>query len=234
MSIWPWSQNQLLKKALAMYAGEHVLQRVLRDGTKALALDSDYVNATVVFFDADPIAMRDAALLASKAAHLSFSAYYEIVSKLVIEHQGALDAFYGDEAMAWWTSATHASDAITCALAVAKAIASIGTGADGKDMIRLKACIGAASNPMRIGTYGSSSRLRYVPFGESTNLASRLSRRSNREYPYPVVIEECTLRLLGPKFEVKLIESVNIKGTDRQVLLYGLGEGDDLQNNHEP
>ena len=230
MSIWPWSQNRLLKKALAMYVGEHVLQRVLRDGTKAFALDSKYVNATVVFFDAAPIAVRDEALMASKPAHLSFSAYYEIVSKLVIEHQGVLDAFYGDEAMAWWTSANHASDAIACALAVAKAVADIGTGANGKDMIRLKACIGAASNPMWIGNYGSSSRLRYVPFGDTTALASRLSRRSNRDYAYPVVTEECTLRLLGPEFEVTHIESVNIKGTDRQVLRYGLGGGDDLKN----
>ena len=223
MSIWPWSQNQLLKKALAMYAGDHVLQRILRDGSVAFEPSSEVLDTTVAYFDAIPAFPYLSYSALNEKLRVALGGYREIVATLVAEYRGNLDIFYGDSVIAWSTSATHAPDAVSCALQIVKALDEAGIAGAEAGMPALKAAIGVASNPMLISNYGSTSRMRFAPLGEPLNLAARLSQRSNHKYPYPILTEECTVRLLGPQFPVAHVDAVDMEGQERKVMLYGLG-----------
>ena len=49
--MWPWSENRLLKSALRLYAGEHVLAKVLREGENGLTLNAQRADLTIMFID---------------------------------------------------------------------------------------------------------------------------------------------------------------------------------------
>lgn len=54
------AENKLLRKALAVYAGEHVLEHVLRNGSAALVPGGKNIDLTLLFVDLTGFAQVDA------------------------------------------------------------------------------------------------------------------------------------------------------------------------------
>ncbi len=49
--MFPWNENKLLKKALRLYAGPHVLDRVLKHGEQAFSTNDETKEMTLLFVD---------------------------------------------------------------------------------------------------------------------------------------------------------------------------------------
>ena len=218
-------ENDLLKKALALYAGDHVLQHVLRNGEHALSVNSTTLDLTAMFVDvvADFSGIR--ADLTPDDQKDFMASWLETVTVGITSRGGTLDTYIGDSMSAWWGAEgekDHPRSAVACARHLVSEMSALNKGFLGKGWPTLKLCIGIATGPIRLGTYGSSKRLRYSMLGDTVNLASRLCRLAAEDYRHDVLITESTQRRLGDGASSVLVDTVRVKGLDDPIQLFSV------------
>ena len=218
------SENRLLRKALSLYAGEHVLDHVLRRGADALRPQGQAVDATLLFVDAagfttasDPIGPTDLNEL--------ISSWLSLITSQISEFGGTLDTYVGDAASGWWSSASasdHAKKACRCAKAMISELERLNGQFRSKDWPELKMRIGINTGRVTLGTYGTEQRLRFTVLGDAVNLASRLCGLANGQYPHSILLSESTQNALGNEIPTVLIDNVRVKGRDIPMRIYAI------------
>jgi adenylate cyclase len=113
------SKEKLLKRALAAYAGEHVLQRVLDQGEDALKLGGQVDTLTLYFQDIASSTILSKELGPEKVVRFLHE-YLTVMTETIERHNGVIVQFMGDAIMALWGSKgepDHADKACACAVA---------------------------------------------------------------------------------------------------------------------
>jgi adenylate cyclase len=221
--MWPWSEIRLLRNALRLFAGEHILDRVTNERERALVLGGDRREITLMFVDIN----IDFALVKepneNQMVELIY-AYYEAVTNCIGSHSGTIDTIIGDSFAAWWAGADqtgNAKSACLCAKAIVAQIARLNS--DTSDSCpKLKIKVGVNSGVVTLGNYGTYKRMRYAALGDNVNLTSNLCAIANANYPTPIVISAATSQLLGGQIPSTLLGSVQVKGRNEPVQLYAL------------
>lgn len=219
--MWPWSEIRLLRNALRLLAGEHVLSRVIKQREGALVLGGERREVTLMFVDIN-LDFSAVEQLSDKGMVELLNGYFAAVTDCIGSHAGTIDTLVGDSIAAWWASADHpssAKSACTCAKDIVAQIAKLNFGTSA-NVPKLKIKIGINSGVVMLGNYGSSKRMRYAPLGDNVNLASSLCAMANANYPTPIVISEATNELLSSHMPSTLLASVGVKGRNDPVQLY--------------
>ena len=168
------SELELLKRALAVYAGEHVLSRVLELGDEALKLGGEVLTCTVLFTDVAKL-VPSAETFDWPVANEVIAEYIKVVAEATSNAGGLLDAPIGDAAISYWTGEAHADRACECALAIAAQLASeVSTP-------KVVPGIGIHSGRILVGNAGAKGRLRFTLTGAAVNTASGVSRMASAE-----------------------------------------------------
>ncbi len=147
------------------------------------------------------------------------------LSDCVIEHQGVLVDYIGDELMAMWGAPVEQPDhaALACAAAV--------------DMLRclpklnekwqsvlgepMAMGVGIDSGPAHVGNTGSTRKFKYGPLGNTVNLASRV-QGATRHVKSNLLITGSTAERLSDEFLVRRLCQVQVVNIDEPVTLYQL------------
>src|SRR5262249_25338658 len=212
----PWTENRLLKRALAIYAGEHVLGRVLRDGDEALRSSCETVDASILFVDVGGFTMVSEPLTPDDLSDF-ISSWLELITNQIEKFGGILDTYIGDSALAWWGpehQGDHAIDACRCAKAMVEELKKLNERFEARRWPTIKLKIGINSSHVRLGPYGTAKRLRFTVLGDGVNLASRLCGLANQQYEHPIVISEVTQKRIDTTISSFLIDTVRVKGCD--------------------
>ena len=212
-----WRQNKLLKRALSLYAGDHVLKHVLRYGEDAFHLESTDCELTLVFID--PAGFTTASQELTRRDLDGFmSSWFEMLSAEIVSHGGVLDLMVGDSVSAWWALGGRTDSplaACQCAQGIVKELSVFNGRNNAKGWPEVKIAIGVNTGLVRLGSYGSSRRLRYAAMGDAVNLASRMCDLVNRMYPHPIIISEHTQKRIEGKLKSQLLDTVNVKGLEQ-------------------
>ena len=222
--MFPWRENRLLRRALSLYAGDHVLDHVVRNGEQAFARQTRTCELTLLFVDVAAFSQPDERL-GPKDLDGLIDSWFEALTDGIVKHNGTVDTYVGDATSAWWGSngeSAHAHMACGCAKDLVAQVARLNQDNHSKGWPELKPAIGINTGVVRLGPYGSSKRLRYSAFGDAVNLASRLCGLANRHYPHPIVVSEHTQKLLGAETQSTLLDTVTIKGLEAPVSLYAI------------
>lgn len=213
-------QEKLLKKALAAYAGEHVLQRVLEKGEDALRLGGQIATLTLYFQDIAGFTSVTEHLDPEKLARLLYE-YLTVMTQTVEYHKGVVLQYVGEAIMAFWGGKgelDHADSACSCALAAVRqaSILSQGWNLDGQ---ALKPIVGINTGRVILGNFGSPSRFQFTVFGDAVNLASRLEG-GNKDYGTSILLSEFTRQALVGHADVREVDSIHVNGINHPVKLY--------------
>ncbi len=134
---------------------------------KAAVLFADIVGFTAMCQDFTPPQILD--LLRN---------YHGRMQQAVFAHQGTLDKYIGDAAMATFgTPATGPDDAtraLTCAYAMVAAVASWNTERAAAGQPPVEVAVGIHYGPVVLGNIGGEGRLEFAVLGDTVNVASRL------------------------------------------------------------
>jgi adenylate cyclase len=217
-----WNNNSLLKKALALYAGEHVLQNVLREGDVALSRKGIDTELTMLFVDVASSTQLERRLSSQEFGNLT-SNYFECVAQAVASHGGTLDSFFGDMVFGWWGAAkngSHPKSACACAKQIVADVESLSAANEAVGLPMFKVKIGIHTGMVSLGNYGSTRRLKFTAMGDVVNLTARLCSLANGGYQTPIVISEVTKERLPPEFPTSPLDTVRIKGKDGSMALY--------------
>jgi len=151
--------------------------------------------------------------------------YLSLVSHEIIASGGTLDKYIGDAVMAFWNAPSDVAD--HAFVACCTALSNRGKLAlqrevwlqAGKPAIACR--VGIHTGEAVVGNVGSEARLDFTAIGDTVNLASRLEGLG-KVYGVDIVISESTLRELGDRVVVRLLDRVAVKGRAGGILIYEL------------
>lgn len=151
--------------------------------------------------------------------------YLDVLSGKVIEHDGTVDKFNGDDVMAFWGApndvAEPAYKACLAALRSKEAIHAMHAEWRTIGMPTLLASFGISTGDVVVGNVGSRERMNYTVIGDSVNLASRL-QGLNKHYETEILIGEQTRQEVGGSIVTRLVDFVAVAGREQPAPVYEL------------
>ncbi|QGJ70059.1 Diguanylate cyclase [Planctomycetales bacterium 10988] len=138
------------------------------------------------------------------------------LSRCVLEHDGVLVDYIGDELMAMWGAPSavsdHANMACEAALAMLNTVTDLNR--DWEETLRepMDLGIGINTGTARVGNTGSSQKFKYGPLGNTVNLASRI-QGATKYLGVRLLISEATfmhLAVSSPTRKLCCAKAVNI------------------------
>ena len=154
---------------------------------------------------------------------ITFDYDLEGMVDVIFNHQGTLDKFIGDAIMAFWGAplkqADHAYKAVTCAIAMQKALIDVNQESRQRNMPLMHTGIGIHTAEVILGNIGSRKKLDYTVIGDGVNLASRLEGLTKR-YQCPIIISQNSYAIVKDRICCRVVDHVRVKGKDRATVIY--------------
>jgi len=148
--------------------------------------------------------------------------FFNLVSRIVVRHEGTIDKYMGDSVMAVWgapkASRTHAFDALQAANDICQELAELNRKFAAEDLPAMRVGIGVSTGLATVGTFGSEFRMDYTVIGDTVNVARRLEEQT-RKYHVPVVVSGNTAQAL-PDMLFRELDTVVVKGRQQAVTMY--------------
>jgi adenylate cyclase len=216
-------KEYLLKKALRLYAGEHILERVLQQGETAFSREIKTAKLTMMFIEVAAIHTRSEKPLTAQQVTDVMSSSLASVIECVYRHKGVVDSFIGDMVFAYWGlngEASHEIKASRCALDCIAAIAALSKKNEMAGLPTIRPRIGINTGNVVVGNVGSDQRMKFAVLGDHVNTASSLTGMCGSYPDTNVLITQFAREGLDDSFAPRFVSSINIKGRDGAVSLF--------------
>jgi adenylate cyclase len=216
-------ERRRMKAMFGQYVAPAVVEKLLEDPGR-LKLGGEERVLTVLFSDLEGFT-RECERHTPREMVGILGDYYERMTEQVFAHGGTLKEYVGDELMAFFGAPIdqpdHAARACDAALAMREQRLALNGewAAIGRPSMRART--GINSGPMLVGNLGSIFRFAYGVLGDQVNLGSRLEGL-NRVYGTDILVGEGTALLVQPRFLLRELDVVRVKGKERAVRVYEL------------
>jgi PAS domain S-box-containing protein len=207
-----------IQKSFGRYLAPHVVQSLVRDPT-SVRLGGERRRATMLFADIRGFTSIASTLAPERVVEI-LNTYFEEAVRIVFEHDGLLDKFYGDGLMAVFGAPRARADDANRAVEAALRL---------HDVVReeLRARIdypiaistGLATGEVVAGHFGSQRRMDYTVIGDAVNLAQGLQSAAP---PGGIYLDEETYRLTTPGERAFHRIGARIKGRKELVTVYAM------------
>ncbi|MHB8971510.1 MAG: adenylate/guanylate cyclase domain-containing protein [Pirellulaceae bacterium] len=147
------------------------------------------------------------------------------LSDCVIQHQGVLVDYIGDELIAMWGAPEelpdHGLHACQAALAMLEKMPALSAQWSPVLGEPTSYTIGINTGPARVGNTGSKRKFKYGPLGNTVNLASRV-QGTTKYVRTSLVITGATAEQIGDEFPKRRLGSVEVVNIAEPIVLYEL------------
>lgn len=153
------------------------------------------------------------------------NALFDVMTRVITEHQGDIDKFIGDACMAFWLDedpAASAERALRATLRIREQIAVMNRDNPllSEDPIVIR--VGVNSGAVILCDLGAAGvRMDLTVIGDPVNLAARLESAS-KQYGIETLVGEATMKPVLDRFSARLIDWVKVKGKNVPVGCYEL------------
>lgn len=219
-----------LRNKLSRYVGENLVEKLQND----LVFENEKTKLTILFLDIRSFTAISEQITAEEIVTM-LNEYFDTVVDVILDNNGHLDKFIGDEIMAVFgvlPSQNHAAkDAVSAALEMQKKTREfIKIRSDlGKQVFQVG--IGINTGEVIVGNVGSKNRIDYTVIGDVVNTASRIQ---NLARGGEIVIGEETYRHIKKDFEFEKRGPFTLKNKSDPINVYQVirstrsGDTDDL------
>jgi adenylate cyclase len=202
---------------LRMYVDETVLNFMNSREYENSLMESEIVEATVVFIDIcgfTALSEREAPEVVVGV----LNQYFDLIAKEILSETGILDKFIGDCVMAVFKDENHLERAIKCALAIRQKIAELPKVGKNGDF-EAKVSIGVNTGDMVSGNIGSVTlkRLDFTVIGDTVNTAQRLQGVADKGQ---ILINQNSFEKLNGNFNIRKIGPINLKNKAIETVVY--------------
>ncbi len=188
-------------------------------------LDGQDVEVTVLFCDIRGFSSVTEKLGPKKSIEWINDVMSEL-SQCVIDRDGVLVDYVGDELLAMWGAPdhqpNHANLAIDAARSMMVAIEVLRARWANILPQRFGAGIGINTGPARVGNIGSRQKFKYGPLGNTVNVGSRL-QSATKQIGADCLVSGSTIQAAGDSTLANIsrrIAEVNVVGIDQSIPLY--------------
>lgn len=160
------AERDRLRDLFGRHVGTDVAQRAIREGA---SLSGDVVDAAILFIDLVGSTQLAESRPPQEVAEV-LNDFFRIVVDAVDDHQGLINKFAGDAALAVFGAPLRSAEPAAAALATARAL--------GTQLRRLPVVdfgIGVSAGRVFAGNVGAENRYEYTVIGDAVNEAARLA-----------------------------------------------------------
>ncbi|GAC1309053.1 MAG: hypothetical protein NVSMB19_22600 [Vulcanimicrobiaceae bacterium] len=206
-----------IEASFSRYLAPHIVKSLM-DDPASIRLGGERKRATMCFADIRGFTSLAARLPAERVVDI-LNTYFEEAVRIVFEHDGMLDKFYGDGLMAVFGTPRMREDdagrAVAAAIRLHEVVAQLGPKLD----YPLKISVGLATGDVVAGHFGSAKRMDYTVIGDAVNLANGLQSAAPAGAIY---CDEATIAAAGAISKPVQRLAARIKGRDDLVPVYGI------------
>ncbi len=220
------ARNRFIRGAFGRYLTDEVVASLL-ETEGGLSLGGETRAATILMSDLRGFSSLSERLAPKQVIRL-LNAYLGAMTEVIHRHGGTIDEFIGDAILVvFGAPSAHPDDAlraVTCAVAMQRAMEGVNAWTSAEGLPHLEMGIGVHTGEVVVGNIGSELRAKYGVVGRHVNLASRIEAYTVGEQ---VLISESTLRAAGESVRVEASVEVFPKGSAGPMRLHsvsGVGE----------
>lgn len=161
---------------------------------------------------------------------------FEMMTRIIMEHEGDIDKFIGDACMAFWLNddpRVSAERAICAALRMRREIARMNSANPllVQDPIHIR--MGLNTGEVILCDIGAAeARVDLTLIGDTVNTAARFESAA-KQYGVDNLFSEFTIQPLLDRFSARLIDHVRVKGKTKPVACYELFNAQESTTPHE-
>jgi adenylate cyclase len=206
-----------IQESFSRYLAPHVVDSLVHD-PDSIRLGGERSRATMFFADVRGFTSMAASLPPERVVEI-LNAYFEEAVRIVFQHEGLLDKFYGDGVMAVFgpprVRENDAARAVAAAIDLHDVIAQLAARID----YPLQISVGLATGVVVAGHFGSAKRMDYTVIGDAVNLASGLQSAAP---PGSIYCDEETIAAAGPIERPLHRLAARVKGRRELVTAYAI------------
>ncbi|PKK90645.1 MAG: hypothetical protein CVV64_08940 [Candidatus Wallbacteria bacterium HGW-Wallbacteria-1] len=157
--------------------------------------------------------------------------YLTAMTDIVLDFDGTLDKFVGDEIMAIWGAPVpqeeHATLAVLASIEMLRKLQELQNGWRARGIEGIDIGMGINTGDMVVGNMGSLRRMDYTVIGDNVNIGARLEALT-RQYDCHFIISESTYSHVSHMIDALPLQPVTVKGKTKPIMIYcvvGLKEG---------
>ena len=148
--------------------------------------------------------------------------FFDVVSEIIVKHNGTIDKYIGDSVMAIWgapgRNVNHASNGLQAAIEILDAVRSLSEQFKTQGCPAIEVGIGVSTGKAHVGHLGSSHCISYTAVGDAVNTAERLEKCTGF-YDLPLIVNDATMEAVGD-FLFRELDTVHVKGRQRFIRIY--------------
>ena len=208
-----------IREMFGKYVSPTVVDEIMQDPPELGGVDKEL---TVFFSDIRGFTTLSESMSPQELVN-HLNVYLGAMTDLILQYQGTLDKYVGDEIMCFWGAPLpqddHAYLACQCALRQMKKLNEL--NASWPEERRIDIGIGVNTGIMTVGNMGSLGRMNYTLMGDDVNLGARLEG-TNKQYLTNVIVSENTYEHVKDRVVARELDNIRVKGKNKPVVIYEL------------
>ncbi len=213
--------EESLRNTLAEFFSPKVV-KLLADNPELM--DGQDAEVSVLFCDIRGFSSVTEKLGPQKAIEWINDVMSEL-SQCVIDRDGVLVDYVGDELLAMWgapgSQPDHAERAIETARSMMTAIDALRKRWGDVLPQRFGAGIGVNTGPARVGNVGSRQKFKYGALGNTVNFGSRL-QSATKQFGVDCIVSGESLKAIKPVSDCRRLASISVVGIDQPIEVFEL------------
>ncbi|MFC1697477.1 GAF domain-containing protein [Nanoarchaeota archaeon] len=209
-----------IKDVFKRYVNENVVDQMLKLNKEEF-LTGQRLHMSVSFADIRGFTSMSEKLKDPEKLVLVINEYLTAMTNVVMDHNGTLDKFVGDEVMSLFGAPvhypTHAKVAIESAIDMQKAMKKLQAKWKKEGKIPCKIGIGINTGDMVAGNIGCEKMSDYTVLGDNVNLGARLCSAAKGD---EIIVSEYTYNETKRNFKFEKLDPIMVKGKSKPINIY--------------
>lgn len=215
-------ERRRVTEIFGRYVAPEVVNQILKNGEEGLKLGGTRRELTVLFVD-----IRGFTPLSERAEPEEIveilNEYLDLAANCIFKHEGTLDKFIGDAAMAIFNAPLllddHPMRAVEAAWAMKEGSAALERKLVERFGFGVKFGLGIHTGPAVFGNIGSKSRMDYTAIGDTVNTAARLESNAK---PGQIILSEAVYNMVKDRIIANSLGEIKVKGKEQGITIYEL------------
>lgn len=210
-------------RSFGRYVPKEIVNQLIRKG-KEIKLGGEKKEVAIFFSDISGFTTI-AETTPPDILMTILSQYFDGLSKIILETQGTIDKYIGDNIMAFWGAPLdvpdYAGKACKAALLCQSFLLDFNKKEKEKGNPAFPTRIGIHDGTVIVGNIGTKERMNYSIIGNAVSEAFSL-QELNKIFRTKIVVSEAVYQKTAGRFLVRPLDVVNLKGGEEKMTIYEL------------